>query len=169
MGRQSAKKPSSGKPVYPKIGAKAPAFFAAGAGGQTVKLSDHAGKVVVLYFYPRDNTSGCTKEACGFRDAHEKLVRAGVVVIGVSPDSAASHEKFAGKYGLPFVLAADEDRSICRRYGVIQEKSLYGRKYMGVARTTFVIDRQGRIAHVFEKVKAAGHEEEVLKWIEENL
>ncbi|GMV96027.1 MAG: thioredoxin-dependent thiol peroxidase [Phycisphaerae bacterium] len=154
---------------YPAVGSAAPAFKASTGDGRTVALADYKGKVVVLYFYPKDDTSGCTKEACGFRDAHRKLLDAGAVVLGVSPDSPASHEKFAGKYGLPFPLISDEDKSICRAYGVWQEKSMYGRKYMGVARTTFVIDRKGRIAHVFEKVKPAGHEEEVLAWVRSNL
>jgi peroxiredoxin Q/BCP len=154
---------------YPAVGSPAPDFAAPASGGKTVRLSGLAGRIVVLYFYPKDNTSGCTKEACGFRDAWEKLRAAGVEVVGVSPDSVKSHEGFAGKYGLPFTLVSDDDKSICRAYGVWQEKSMYGRKYMGVARTTFVIDKKGKIAHVFEKVKAAGHEEEVLEWVRENL
>ncbi len=158
-----------GAVAYPAVGSQAPDFKAAASGGKTVPLSKMKGKVVVLYFYPKDNTSGCTKEACGFRDAHLKLQQAGIEVIGVSPDSVKSHESFAGKYGLPFTLVADEDKSICTAYGVWQEKSMYGRKYMGVARTTFVIDKSGKIAHVFEKVKPEGHEEEVLKWIRENI
>jgi peroxiredoxin Q/BCP len=166
MATKKAAKASS----YPKVGAKAPAFSAPGSNGKTVKLSDFKGKKnVVLYFYPKDNTSGCTKEACGFRDAHTKLTRAGLAVIGVSPDSLDSHAKFIVRHDLPFILLADEDKKICKSYGVWQQKTLYGRKYMGVARTTFVIDRQGRIAHVFEKVKAAGHEDEVLAWVRENL
>lgn len=156
--------------AYPAVGSRAPAFSAPDANGQTVKLSHFKGKQpVVLYFYPKDSTSGCTKQACGFRDAHEKLRRAGAAVIGVSPDSVASHRKFADRYELPFLLLADEDKEICRAYGVWQEKSMYGRRYMGVARTTFIIDTQGKVAHVFEKVKPAGHDEEVLAWIRENL
>lgn len=154
---------------YPKAGNKAPAFAAAGSNGKTVRLSDFKGRIVVLYYYPRDNTPGCTKEACGFRDAHAKLERAGVVVLGVSPDSVASHEKFISRFDLPFILLADEDQSLCRKYGVWQEKNMYGKKSMGVARTTFVIDAEGRIAHVFKRVKPEGHEEEVLAWIKENL
>jgi peroxiredoxin Q/BCP len=154
---------------YPAVGSKAPSFAAPASNGQVVKLSDFKGKIVVLYFYPKDDTSGCTKEACGFRDSHKKLTAAGVVVLGVSPDSIKSHEKFIGKYDLPFLLLADEDHTLCEAYGAWQQKSMYGRKYMGVARTTFIIDAQGKIAHVFEKVTAAGHEEEVLAWIKQNV
>lgn len=159
-------KPSAGG--YPAVGSAAPAFTAPANGGQTVSLAGFKGKIVVLYFYPKDNTSGCTKEACSFRDSHHALRRAGVVVLGVSPDSAKSHDGFAEKYDLPFTLIADEDKAICQAYGVWQEKSMYGRKYMGVARTTFVIDRKGNIAHVFEKVKTGGHDQEVLEWIEQH-
>lgn len=155
--------------AYPAVGSNAPEFSAAASNGQTVRLSQFKGNPVVLYFYPRDNTSGCTKEACGFRDSHQKLIAAGAVVLGVSPDSVASHQKFAEKYELPFLLLADEDHKIASAYGAWQEKSLYGRKYMGIARTTFVIDKSGRIAHVFSGVKPVGHDEEVLAWIKANL
>ncbi|HOA71911.1 MAG TPA: thioredoxin-dependent thiol peroxidase [Phycisphaerae bacterium] len=156
--------------MYPAIGSRAPSFSAPDANGQRISLSSFRGKkIVVLYFYPKDNTSGCTKEACGFRDAHELYQQAGIQVLGVSPDSVASHQKFASKYALPFPLISDEDKQICEAYGVWQEKSMYGRKYMGVARTTFVIDKQGRIAHIFEKVKTTGHDQEVLEWIRANL
>jgi len=153
----------------PQPGKKAPAFSAPASNGKTVKLADFKGKIVALYFYPKDNTPGCTKEACGFRDSHAALTQAGIVVLGVSPDPVRSHEKFAARHELPFLLLADEDRTICEKYGVWQEKSMYGRKYMGVARTTFIIDKEGKIAHVFEKVKPAGHDEEVLDWVRENL
>lgn len=155
--------------AYPAVGSPAPGFTAAASGGRTVTLADLAGRVVVLYFYPKDDTPGCTVEACAFRDGWQQMRAAGIEVLGVSPDSVQSHDKFAGKYGLPFTLIADEDRAICQAYGVWQEKSRYGRTYMGVARTTFVIDRDGRIAHVFEKVKPEGHETEVLEWVQENL
>lgn len=156
--------------MYPSIGDRAPSFSAPDAAGNTISLSSFQGKkVVVLYFYPKDNTSGCTKEACGFRDSFEKLKAAGVELIGVSPDSIGSHQKFAAKFELPFTLISDTDKQICEEYGVWQEKSMYGRKYMGVARTTFVIDKKGKIAHVFEKVKVAGHEQEVIDWIKANL
>jgi peroxiredoxin Q/BCP len=157
------------KSPYPAAGAAAPKFTAEASDGSKVKLADYKGKVVVLYFYPRDDTSGCTKEACGFRDSHKKLTDAGIVVLGVSPDSVASHEKFISKYKLPFLLLSDPDKKICEMFGVWQQKSMYGRKYMGVARTTFVIDSMGRIAHVFEKVKPADHDAQVLAWIKSNL
>jgi len=155
--------------AYPKVGVKAPAFSASASDGRTVKLADFKGRIVVLYFYPKDNTPGCTVEACGFRDRHDLLTRSGVVVLGVSPDSVDSHHKFIDKYELPFILLADEDHRICKAYGVWQEKNMYGRQIMGVVRTTFVIDPQGRVAHVFEKVKAQGHDQEVLAWIKQNL
>lgn len=159
----------SGKGL-PAEGQVAPPFSAPAAGGRTVSLSVFAGKkVVVLYFYPKDNTSGCTKEACGFRDDWQALKRAGIEVIGVSPDSPASHERFAAKHELPFTLVADEDHAIAQAYGVWQQKSMYGRKYLGIVRTTFVIDKKGRIAKVFEKVKPDGHSAEVLSWIRRGL
>ncbi len=154
---------------FPRIGSKAPAFSAPASGGHQVRLSDFKGKIVVLYFYPKDDTSGCTREACAFRDSHAALTKAGIVVVGVSPDSVNSHDKFAARYELPFTLLTDEDHAICEAYGVWQEKSMYGRKYMGVARTTFVIDADGKIAHVFEKVKPDGHDVEVLEWVRQNL
>lgn len=165
--RPSARAAASAMPVE---GAKAPVFSATAGDGSTVTLASFRGQqIVALYFYPKDNTSGCTKEACGFRDDWTALARAGVAVIGVSPDSPASHAKFAAKFGLPFTLVADEDHSICKAYGVWQEKSMYGRKYFGVVRTTFVIDREGRIAKVFEKVKPDGHSADVLAWVREHL
>lgn len=159
---------SASKSPYPAVGSAAPPLSAQASNGKTVKLADFKGKTVVLYFYPKDDTSGCTKEACGFRDSHDKLLAAGVVVLGVSPDPLAAHEKFIAKYDLPFLLLSDPDHAICTAYGTWQEKSMYGRKYMGVARTTFVIDPRGKIAHVFEKVKPAGHDEEVLAWIRQH-
>lgn len=163
-----AKRASKSSP-YPAVGSKAPAISATGSEGKTVTLSAFKGKTVVLYFYPKDNTPGCTKEACGFRDTHSKLKRAGIVVVGVSPDSVASHLKFIEKFDLPFLLIADTDKAVAKAYGVWQQKTMAGRKYMGVVRTTFIIDGNGKIAHVFEKVKAAGHEEEVLAWIKANM
>ncbi len=156
--------------AYPPVGTKAPAFSCSASSGTTVKLSEFKGKkAVVLYFYPRDNTPGCTKEACEFRDTHAMLRRAGVEVLGVSPDSLESHGKFADKYDLPFVLLSDQDHQLCRSYGVWQKKKMAGREYMGVVRTTFVIDKSGKMAYVFEKVKAAGHAEQVLAWVKANL
>ena len=120
------------------------------------------GKKVVLYFYPKDDTSGCTKEACSFRDNIKVLEKKGTVVIGVSTDSPASHSKFAEKYKLPFTLVSDEKKELVKKYGVWKEKNMYGRKYMGTERTTFVIDGDGTIAHIFTKVKVDGHVEELL-------
>lgn len=146
-------------------GSKAPAFAAESQEGHTVKLADFAGKTVVLYFYPKDSTPGCTTEACSFRDSHSALLKKGVVVLGVSPDSVKSHANFAGKNSLPFPLLADVDKKIVEAYGVWVEKSLYGRKYMGVERSTFVIGPDGKIVKIFRKVKAATHVAEVLKAI----
>jgi peroxiredoxin Q/BCP len=150
----------------PKTGSKAPSFKLPSSEGNTISLADFAGKkTVVLYFYPKADTPGCTKEACGFRDALADYDRANVAVLGISPDPVEAVTKFAGKFHLNFPLLADADHAIAEKYGVWQEKSMYGRKYWGVARTTFVIDKAGRIAHVFEKVKPAGHDREVLEWV----
>jgi peroxiredoxin Q/BCP len=126
------------------------------------QLKAHAGKTVVLYFYPKDYTSGCTVEACEFRDHHRKITGKKAVVLGVSPDSAKSHEKFATKFSLPFELVPDEDHSIAEAFGVWKEKSMYGRKYMGIERTTFIIDPTGKIRKIFTKAKPKGHAAEVL-------
>lgn len=143
-------------------GSKAPAFTLPTDDGSTVSLTDFAGKKVVLYFYPKDDTSGCTTQACEFRDSWGAVQQAGAVVLGVSPDGVASHQNFRDKLALPFPLLADEDHAVAERYQVWGEKSMYGRKYFGILRTTFVIDEEGRIAHVFEKVKPEGHAAEVL-------
>lgn len=140
----------------------APDFTAPTDSGASVSLSDYKGKRVVLYFYPKDNTSGCTQQACDFRDNMERLTSKGVTVIGVSPDNVKSHGKFKQNFDLNFVLVSDEDKSICTQYGVWVEKSMYGRKYMGVERTTFILDEQGIITHVFPKVKVPGHVEAVI-------
>ena len=129
------------------------------------ELAENKGRIVVLYFYPKDDTPGCTTEACELRDAHQQIAAKRAAVLGVSPDSAKSHEKFATKFNLPFSLVPDEDHKICKAYGVWKEKSMYGRKYMGVERTTFVIGPDGIIKKIFRKVKAAGHAEEVLSVI----
>ena len=139
-----------------KEGSTAPAFKTTDAEGESVSLKDFRGQKVVLYFYPKDDTPGCTKEACSFRDAFTKFKKRDIAVLGVSPDSAASHKKFAMKYKLPFTLLADTDKSISEAYGVYGEKKFMGRTYMGVHRTTFLIDEKGKIKKVFEKVK---HEE----------
>ena len=149
------------------VGDKAPAFSLEDQSGKTVKLSDFKGKTVVLYFYPKDDTPGCTREACAFRDEHSALRKAGAVVLGVSPDSGASHAKFAGKYGLPFPLLADTGHAVSEKYGAWGEKSLYGRKFMGIIRSTFLIDGSGKVAHVWPKVKVDGHVDQVLEAIRE--
>jgi thioredoxin-dependent peroxiredoxin len=145
-----------------KEGDKAPDFHAKDDEGNDVSLKDFRGKKVVLYFYPKDNTSGCTREACDFRDNMGRIKRNDAVVLGVSPDSEKSHEKFKSKFDLSFPLLVDEDKKLVNAYGVWQEKSMYGRKFMGVVRTTFIIDENGKIARIFPKVKVAGHVDEVL-------
>ena len=145
-----------------KTGDAAPDFTLPTDGGGTVTLSKLRGRKVILYFYPKDDTSGCTKEACGFRDALPDFSKATATVIGVSRDSVASHDKFKKKYELPFTLAADEDGKVCEAYGVWVEKSMYGRKYMGIERTTLLIDEKGIIRGLWPKVKVTGHVEEVL-------
>ncbi len=143
-------------------GKKAPAFTAVTDDGSKVSLSELAGKTVVLYFYPKDSTPGCTLEACDFRDSFAKLKRKGVVVLGVSRDSAESHRKFKEKHELPFPLLVDADGKLCERYGVWKEKSLYGRKFMGIERTTVVIGPDGKIAKLYPKVKVKGHVAQIL-------
>lgn len=147
----------------PKEGATAPAFSATDANGKPVKLKDLRGRKVVLYFYPKDDTPGCTKEACSFRDSFSEFRKRGITVLGVSPDSEASHEKFTDKYELPFTLVADRDHAIADAYGVFGEKKFMGRTYMGVHRTTFLIDENGKIKKIFEKVKPDEHAREVLE------
>ena len=149
------------------VGRKAPAFSALDQSGARRTLKEFAGRPLVLYFYPKDDTPGCTVEACSFRDAWSRFRKAGAEVLGVSPDGTASHAKFIGKFRLPFSLLADEPAgkkppAICSAYGTWVEKSMYGKKYMGVARTTYVIGPDGRIAARFDKVKPEGHADEVL-------
>jgi peroxiredoxin Q/BCP len=144
------------------VGSKAPDFSLPDGNGGTVSLKQFIGKTVILYFYPKDNTSGCTKEACDFRDNIAVISKKGAVVVGVSADSVPSHKKFADKFGLQFPLASDEKKELVKKYGVWKEKSRYGRKYLGIERTTFVIDGRGIITHIFPKVKVAGHVEELL-------
>jgi peroxiredoxin Q/BCP len=148
--------------ALPKEGTLAPAFELSNDAGEKVRLKDLRGKPVVLYFYPKDDTPGCTKEACGFRDDYSRLRRAGAVILGVSPDSARSHTAFKEKFDIPFQLLADEDKKVCKLYGVWGKKKFMGREYMGVRRTTFLIGPDGKIARVFENVKADGHSQEVL-------
>ncbi|WP_432800223.1 thioredoxin-dependent thiol peroxidase [Poriferisphaera sp. WC338] len=161
-----AKKKVAKKSYGIEVGKKAPAFTLADQSGEKVKLSDHKGKWVVLYFYPKDNTSGCTTEACAFRDEIEVFTGLDAVVLGVSPDDVTSHGKFAGKYDLPFSLLADVEKKVCEKYGVWQEKSLYGRKFMGVVRTTYVIDPSGKIAAKWGKVRVKDHVSAVREMIE---
>ena len=146
-----------------EAGKKAPAFSLKDQDGKTVKLADFAGKNVVLYFYPKDDTPGCTTEACNFRDEHSKLQKAGAVVLGVSPDSEARHAKFRAKYSLPFTLLADTEHEVAEKYGAWGEKSLYGKKYMGIIRSTFLIGKDGKVAKVWPKVKVKEHAGEVLE------
>ena len=141
---------------------KVPAFSRPATGGKNWKLGDAAGKTLVLYFYPRDNTPGCTKEGEAFRDLYPAYKKAGAVVVGVSPDSVASHEKFKAKMDFPFDLLADEDQSLCKLFDVIREKSMYGRKFIGVERSTFLIDANGVLRQEWRKVKVPGHAEAVL-------
>ncbi len=145
-----------------EVGNPAPDFALPTDGGGHVRLADLKGKAAVLYFYPKDDTSGCTAEAIAFSGLNPKFEAAGVAVVGVSPDSAASHEKFKKKHDLAVALAADPERAAIEAYGVWKEKSMYGRKYFGVERSTFLIDRRGRIAKIWRKVKVPGHAEEVL-------
>lgn len=148
--------------AMPQAGDAAPQFSLPSDEGKKIALKELRGRPVVLYFYPKDDTSGCTTEACEFRDHWSDVEAAGAVVLGVSPDPVESHAKFRKKFDLPFPLLADTDHSVAEAYGVWGEKSMYGRKYEGVHRTTFLIGPDGRITHVFEKVKPAGHAAEVL-------
>ncbi|MBK8574891.1 MAG: thioredoxin-dependent thiol peroxidase [Elusimicrobia bacterium] len=145
-----------------KVGDRAPDFTGVEQNGKTLRLADLKGSKVVLYFYPKDMTPGCTVEACAFREGHGAIKKRGAVVLGVSKDGAASHKKFAEKYSLPFPLIADESGDIVKAYGAWGEKSMYGKKYMGILRVTYVIGADGRVAAVFPKVKPATHAEEVL-------
>ncbi len=144
-------------------GDKAPAFEMATDGGGTVSLKDLKGKPVVLYFYPKDNTPGCTKEACAFRDLMPDFSGIDAAIVGVSKDSVKKHDNFKAKYELPFTLASDEDGTVCEAYGTWVQKKLYGREYMGIDRATFLIDGKGVVRKVWRKVKVAGHAEEVLE------
>jgi peroxiredoxin Q/BCP len=143
-------------------GDKAPDFTAKDQNGKTVSLSDYKGKNVILYFYPKDDTPGCTAESCDFRDNYQSLLSKGYEVIGVSTDDEKSHKKFETKYSLPFTLIADEEKSIVEAYGVWVEKNMYGKQYMGTARTTFIIDGDGTISHVISKVDTKNSSQQVL-------
>ena len=145
-----------------KTGDKAPAFTLPRDGGTTISLGEFAGKKLVLYFYPKDDTSGCTKEAMEFNALRQEFAAAGAAILGVSADSVASHDKFRKKYDLAFALASDEEKAMLAAYGVWVEKSMYGRKYMGIERTTILISADGKIARIWSKVKVPGHADEVL-------
>lgn len=151
------------------IGQAAPDFTLEANENQTISLSSYRGKNVVLYFYPKDMTPGCTTEACDFRDYHPKFKQLDTVVLGISPDSVKSHDKFVAKHELPFPLLADPEHRVAEAYGVWVLKKMYGREYMGIERSTFVIDKQGNIAKAWTKVKVKGHVQEVLQFIEEEL
>ena len=148
-----------------KVNDKAPAFSLLDQDGNRVSLKDFAGKTVVLFFYPKADTPGCTVEACGFRDTYKKIQATGAVILGISADEPAKQKKFEEKFKLPYPLLADTDKKVCESFGVIQEKSMYGKKYMGIARMTFIIGPTGKIQHIYEKVKPDGHAEEVLEYL----
>ena len=146
-----------------KQGDKAPEFTGVNQNGDAVSLSRYAGKKLVLYFYPKDDTPGCTAEACNLRDNYDKFLSKGYAILGVSPDSEKKHQKFIEKYDLPFDLLADTEKETCEMFGVWVKKSMYGREYMGVARTTFIIDENGVIEEVISKVKTKEHTDQILK------
>ncbi len=149
-----------------KEGIKAPELNLPATNGNKLTLKDFKGKKrVILYFYPRDNTPGCTTEACGFRDNIKAIEKKDAVVLGVSPDGLASHEKFIDKFDLPFILLSDEEKKTCKDYGVWVKKKMYGKEHMGVVRTTFIIGKDGKIEKIYKKVKPAGHSEEILEFL----
>ena len=148
---------------FPGVGDAIPDIAMETPEGGSVKPSDFAGSKLVIFFYPKDDTPGCTREACGFRDAKAKFAKHKAVVLGISPDSPASHEKFRAKYKLPFTLLADERHTVAEKYGAWREKNMYGKKSMGIQRSTFLIDAQGKIAKVWKKVNVDGHDEQVLE------
>ena len=145
-----------------EVNDKSPDFSTTDENGKEVALKDFRGKTVVLYFYPKADTPGCTKEACSFRDSYTAIKKTGAVLLGVSKDTSASQKKFQDKFSLPFPLLADPDKKIANLFGVVKEKNMYGKKVMGIERTTFVIDEDGKIEKIFRKVKAQGHAEQVL-------
>jgi len=162
----SRRRPKPGSPDWPgenlTVGMEAPEFSLPSSDGTRVTMSEFRGKRVVLYFYPKDDTPGCTMEACAFRDNIDRIVAKDAILLGISLDDELSHQRFAQKYNLPFPLLSDVDAAISRRYGTYKEKNLYGRTFWGIERTTFVIDRDGKVENVFRRVKVEGHAEEVL-------
>ena len=151
----------------PKIGRVAPQFTLDATGDKKIALRELRGKNVVLYFYPKDNTSGCTQESCDFKAQHAKFKRRNTVILGVSRDSLASHKRFRDKFGFPFDLLSDPDEKACKAYDVIKQKNMYGRKFMGIERSTFLIDDKGKLRNEWRKVKVKGHVEEVLDAVKE--
>lgn len=151
------------------IGSKAPAFALSSDLGKKIQLSDFRGSPVILYFYPKDDTPGCTKEACAFRDASAELARLGAVVLGVSADSVESHARFRDKFALNFPLLSDESHGMCEKYGAWREKNMYGKKSMGIQRSTYLIDGEGKIARLWKRVSVDGHDAEVLEALRELL
>jgi peroxiredoxin Q/BCP len=151
-----------------KVNDKAPAFTLQDENGKEVSLNSLKGKVVVLYFYPRADTPGCTIEACEFRDTFKQMQKTGAVLLGISPDTPKAQKKFQDKFNLPFSLLADADKKVADAFGVLQEKNMYGKKVMGIVRTTFIIGPDGKIQHIFPKVKAEGHASEVLAYLKES-
>jgi peroxiredoxin Q/BCP len=155
--------------LLPIVGKPAPDFTLPSTTGEPISLKQFKNKkTVVLYFYPKDETPGCTKEACSFRDMNEELEKHNVVVLGVSTDSIESHNAFRAKHKLPFTLLADEDAAVSKQFGVYKQKNLYGKKYLGIERTTFIVDRTGRIAQIYPKVKVDGHAQDVLEFVRED-
>jgi thioredoxin-dependent peroxiredoxin len=150
------------------INDKAPQFTLPDENGKEVSLTGLRGNVVVLYFYPRSDTPGCTVEACEFRDTYQKIQKTGAMIFGISPDTPKAQKKFQEKFSLPFSLLADADKKVAEAYGVVQEKNMYGKKVMGIARTTFIIGPDGNVKHIFVKVKPEGHAEEVLAYLKES-
>ncbi len=146
-----------------QVGEQVKDFSLKDADGKEVKLSDFAGKKKVIYFYPKDDTPGCTKEACGFRDVYAQIAKKGAVVIGISADPVEKHAKFRDKYQLPFILLSDPDMKVIKEFGAAGEKKMYGKTFFGIIRSTFILDEQDRVTHVFPKVKPEGHAEEILK------
>ncbi|MCQ9283067.1 thioredoxin-dependent thiol peroxidase [Priestia aryabhattai] len=151
------------------VGEKAPDFVLMSTNGEQVSLASMKGKNVVLYFYPKDMTPGCTTEACDFRDQHENFEELDAVILGVSPDPIDKHHKFIDKYGLPFLLLADEDHSVAEEYGVWKLKKNFGKEYMGIERSTFIIDKEGTLVKEYRKVRVKGHVEEALSFIKEKM